>query len=452
VNRQIDLSRVDGRVVLATTVGFLLALSALLGRIGSDSQWLVALGHDIARTGTVPHGIPFAGTPTGKWPNSLVLAELIFDGLNAALGTRGLLLAQLLAVGIGLALLARDARNADADPIGISGALLLTGVGALPSLAIIRVQLFSLALFPALLLLLRAQQRWPSRRIWLLVPLIALWSNLHGDSLLGYGVALAYLVLDRGRRRPLESIAVAVMSAVALCATPAGLRTIDYYHGVLTNAAAQSGSGEWSPLSLSSPLDIVLIVAALVLLWRVWRARPPLWECAVLVVLAGMTVRADRNGVWLLMFAVAPAAQRLAPARSLRTLMPLAAVLGAAVLVVAIARGPESSNASPAMVSRAIAMAHGTPVLADGTIDEQVAMDGGEIWAGDPIDAFTHRVQVAYLDWLAGSPSGAHAVTGAVHVALVARGSATAHLMAQMPGFVASRPQDGTVMYTRVNG
>jgi hypothetical protein len=452
VSRQIDLSRVDARVVQAATIACVLAVAALLGRIGSDSQWLVALGHDIARSGSVPSGIPFAGTPTAQWPNSLVLAELTFDGLDSALGVRGLLLAQLLAVAIALVVLARDARAGGADPIGVSGALLIASVGALPALAIVRVQLFSIALFPVLLLLLRDQARTPSRRIWLVLPLLALWSNLHGGALLGLGVTLGYLALDRGRRRPLQSGVVAVCSAAALCATPALLRTVDYYHGVLTNAAAQQGSGEWGPLSLTSPLDIVLALAALTLLWRVWRARPPLWEGAVLVVLAVLTVRADRNGVWLLLFAVAPAAQRLAPARSLRTLTPVVAVLAAVLLVVSIARGPASSDASPGIVARAIAMAHGTPVLADGTIDEQVAMAGGRIWAGDPIDAFPHAVQVDYLDWLAGDRSGVDAVTPAVHVALVARGSATARLMARMPDFVAQRSVGDTVMYERVRG
>ena len=53
-----------------------------------------------------------------------------------------------------------------------------------PALLVVRSQLFSLALFPLLVLLLRGEARAPSRRIWLLVPLVALWSNLHGGVLL----------------------------------------------------------------------------------------------------------------------------------------------------------------------------------------------------------------------------------------------------------------------------
>jgi hypothetical protein len=449
VTRQIDLSRISGRFVLATTIATIVALCALLGHIGADAQWLVALGRAIVHRGAIPAGVPFATSSTAHWPNSLVLAELIFDGLDALLGLRGLMLAQLVATAGGLILLARDARADGADEFGTSGALGLAALGALPALAIARVQLFSLLMFPALVALLRAESRAPSRRVWLVVALLALWSNLHGAALLGLGVTLAYLLLERARREPWLAAAVAAASALALCATPAGLRTIAYYHGVLTNAAAQRGMGEWGPLSLSSPFDIVLVLVAAGLLWCAWRARPRVWEAVVLLALVAVTIRADRDGVWLVMFAVAPAARRLAPVRSLRTLTPLAVLVAVLVLVVALARGPAVSQASPAMVTRAVALAHGSPVLADGSIDEQVAVAGGRIWAGDPIDAFSHRVQETYLDWLAGDADGARAVSSRVRVVLVQRGSATQTLMSHLPDFVAAGARDGVVMYER---
>jgi hypothetical protein len=83
-------------------------------------------------------------------------------------------------------------------------------------------------------------------------------------------------------------------------------------------------------------------------------------------------------------------------------------------------------------------------------MDEQVAVAGGRIWAGDPIDAFSHRVQVDYLDWLAGDRAGARAVTPAVRVALVTPGSATERLMARMDGFAVARRSVTAVLYVRV--
>ncbi|MBV9820238.1 MAG: hypothetical protein JOZ07_18055 [Solirubrobacterales bacterium] len=448
--RELDRCRVPAAAVPAGAILTVLALAAVLGRIGSDAQWLAALGHVIVHRRAIPSGVPFAATPTGQWPNALVLAELIFAALQTAFGDQGLMLAQLALASAGLILLARDARAGGASPVGVSAAVLLVGVGALPSLAIARVQMFSLALFPALVMLLRAEARAPSRRIWLAVPLLALWSNLHGAALIGAGVTLVYLVVDRARREPALAAAVAAGSALALCATAALARTVAYYHGVLTNQAAQRGAGMWGPLSLTSPLDIALAVVAALLVWRMTRVRPARWEWCVVAALALLTVRADRNGVWLLFFMAGPAARALGSARSLRPLTPALIAASGAVLALAIGRGPVTTGASPSLVRSAVVLAGGSPILADGSVDEQVALAGGRIWAGNPIDAFSAAVQTSYLDWLAGQRAGARAVGSAVRVVLVSRGAATQRLMARMPGFVAARSSRSVVMYERV--
>ena len=219
---------------------------------------------------------------------------------------------------------------------------------------------------------------------------------------------------------------------------------------MITNLAAQRGEGMWGPLSLSSPLDLLLIGAALLLGWRAWRARMALWEWAVVAVLAVVSVHADRNGVWLLFLLVAPAARALAPNRSLRALVPVAAALSALALVFALARGPAPSGASTTVVADAIALAHGSPVLADGAIDEQVALAGGRIWAGNPIDAFSHPVQAAYLDWLAGDASGRRALAPAVRVVLVGRGTPTETLMATAAGFEPIGGDRTTAVFERI--
>src|SRR5205085_8198527 len=138
------------------------------------------------------------------------------------------------------------------------------------------------------------------RRIWLLAPLVALWSNLHGAALVGLGVALVYLVLGRMRRRPAESLAVAGASLLAVCATPALWRTPQYYAGVMRSEASRTGYGLWAPLSLHSGFDLLLAGVAVLLLAGFLRARPPLWEVVAAVLLAAETVNAARNGIWLL--------------------------------------------------------------------------------------------------------------------------------------------------------
>ena len=51
------------------------------------------------------------------------------------------------------------------------------------------------------LLVLRSQQRRPSRGIWLVVPLTAIWGNLHGAVLVGVAVIGCYLLFSRLRTR-----------------------------------------------------------------------------------------------------------------------------------------------------------------------------------------------------------------------------------------------------------
>ena len=474
---RLDLPRAGSRAAVAVTIAAVVGVSALLARIGSDARWLAALGHEIAARGAIPAGIPFAGVSAAHWPNPVVLAELIFAGLESLLGDRGLMLAQLLAVAGALALVARDARAGGASSPATAAALVLISLGSISSFAIVRVQLFSLLLMPALVLLLRSDARAPSRRIWLAVPLLALWSNLHGTALLGLGILGCQLLGTRARRRPLEALAIAAASAVALCATTAGLRTVDYYHGVLTNVAAQRGAGMWAPLSPHSPFDLLLIVAVLAALLPVVRARPAPWEWLVIAALAVATVRADRDGVWLQLFLTAPAARglarvgearapgtraapaqasvgarrrRIGPAGAAGLAAALAGCLGVVLLVGALARGPVPSGASSSLVKRAVALASGSPVLADGSIDEQVALAGGRIWAGDPIDAFSAPVQATYLDWVAGSTAGEAAVAPDVRVVLVTRGSASQTLMAGLHDFTVARADATAVLYERV--
>src|ERR1700734_1432495 len=109
---------------LAATVAMIVAVAALLARVGADAQWLATLGHVIVQRRSIPTGIPFAAAPTSHWQNPLVLAELVFNELELLLGDRGLMLAQLLAVGVAFAVLGRDARAGGAEPPGISSALL----------------------------------------------------------------------------------------------------------------------------------------------------------------------------------------------------------------------------------------------------------------------------------------------------------------------------------------
>jgi hypothetical protein len=426
------------------------ALVAVAGWVGADSRWLPALGRAIVERGRIPDGVPFATAASAGWPNVPVLGELILDGFNGALGARGLLLAQLVAVSAALAIIAVDMRRAGAREAHAGVVLFVIILGALPALLVIRAQLFSLVLFPALVVLLRAEARAPSARIWLLVPLLALWSNLHGAVLVGLGVAAAYLLLQRARSQPVVAIAVLAASCLAVSATPALQRTPVYYLGVLRNEAARRGVGLWAPLSVTSPFDVLLIVTGIALLLLVLRARPALWEVVVLVALAVLSVRVVRNGVWLLFFAGAPGAcgLRLRERERLKLGLVFLGLAGAAI-VYGLARGPLSTGAGNRLISDALERSQGTPILAQDVLAEQVVLAGGRIWMGNPLDAFHLRDQRLYLDWLEGHPSGDGALDHAPRVVLVRRDSAAARRMGRNPSLRKVASDANAVLYVR---
>jgi hypothetical protein len=434
---------------LELTVALAAALAAVAATVGADARWLSALGRIIVQRGGIPDGVPYASAPSAGWHNVPVLAELIMHGLTSTAGDRGLLAAQVVAVAAALAILALDLRRADVDEFGGALILLVAVVGALPVLVVVRSQLFSVLFFPLLIALLRREARSPSRRIWLLPPLLALWSNLHGAVLVGLAVAGAYLVFERGRRQPLLSGALLVSSALAVCLTPALQNTPAYYLGIIRNEAARRGEGLWAPISFTSGFDLLLLAAAIVLLALALRARPALWELVVLAALAVLTIRTARSGAWLLFFAAAPAARglHLHPGHRAR-LSALVAAIAAVAVVFGLARGPISTGAGKPLLDKALRQAAGTPILADGVPSEQVALAGGRVWMSNPLDAFDHADQRVYLDWLAGRRAGDAALRHS-RVVLVIRNGHPAERLRRTRAFRQVGHDANAILYIR---
>lgn len=140
----------DGGLQLLTTiaVGFALLIAARILAVGADTYWAVAMGRVIAWTGGIPDGIPFAVAPSTGWPNVLVLAELALAAL-AAPGPIGIVVAQLVVDAVALELLATSARRLGAGDGATAVALALMSIGSLPALASVKLQLFSVVLFPS---------------------------------------------------------------------------------------------------------------------------------------------------------------------------------------------------------------------------------------------------------------------------------------------------------------
>lgn len=459
VATQPDLGVRSGVLLSATpmVIAVVLLFVSRFAIVGADSHWLVALGDHILANGRLPEGLPFAAAPTEDWPNVLVFAELVFASLHKV-GDSGLAAAQLVCDAIALALLALGARRLGASDAGTAVTLSLVALGSLPAMVVIRLQLLSLVPFAAMLLLLRSQHLMPSRRIWWLVPLFALWSNLHGAVLMGFAVTSCYLLLSRLRETPGQAVLVGLASFAAFWLTPAGLDTGRYYLGVLGNEAAERGTDLWARPSLSRPFDVLMLVAALALLGLASRRRLPLWEYAALAGLAVGTAMAARHGLWLLMLVAAPAAVSLkgpvvpngAVLKVRSRYVPwVFAALAVMLGMTMVARGESVSPVRPAVVE-GIAQAAGThTVLAPEPLVESLAVAGVRVWAADPIDAFTKADQSAYLDFLAGKAGASRALEGS-DIVVVEPKSRPADTVAGRVDFALTRTVDGWDVYTRV--
>ena len=89
------------------------------------------------------------------------------------------------------------------------------------------------------------------------------------------------------------------------------------------------------------------------------------------------------------------------------------------MVLLGVVHGPQPSGATSQLLDRTLALAHGTPVLAEDLLAEQVADGGGRVWVSNPIDAFRPEDQRLYVDWLDGAPAGDAALAHAPRAVLV---------------------------------
>ena len=431
------------------------ALLAGLTILGSDLMWVVAMGDVIRDTGAVPHGIPFASAPQADWHNPIAVAQVLLSLVHAA-GPVGLAALHLVVVAATLSVVVAESRRLGGADVRTTLVVALVVVGCATPFVVARLPDLSLLPYVVAVALMRRQHAHPSRAVWWLVPLYALWGNLHGGVLVGVAVLGVFLVASRGGGSLAQRALVGVAAALSLLATSAGLATPAYYVGVLSNEAAARGSDLWAAPDLGNPLDLAMLAAAATLLALCVRRGLPLWEWLATAGLVIAMLMTARNGVWLVLF-VAPAAAGLRrtgavvepPARRPRWWWPVVGA-GAAVSVVVCAwqldrRAEQVGPPGAAVVETVRAVADGRPVLADEPLAETLAQAGLTVWAANPIDAFPREVQGQFLDFLhdGRTPEGA----ADVDVAVV-RGDLLTETLAD-GGWVETARTDGYLVLTR---
>jgi hypothetical protein len=309
--------RTRGVWARAIAVGMLAfdAVALSWGRsLGPDTYISLSAGRFISA-----HGLPrtdhlsvaAAGRP---WIDQQWLAHVIFYGLWRIGGDAAVAASSALGVGLAIGLLyalcARRGADMVSTWIAVGGALMVCVM-----FAETRAQSFAYPLFVALLWIVLSELdrgRW-SRRALLVVPVIALWANLHGSVLVGAALAAGCFGLRGSRRlvarRPraaLPDLAVAALAVAAVFATPYGTAILEYYPRVLGDPALNT-IAEWQPSSFNI-INLPFVVILLGLVGAAFFARGrrlpvPAWPVGIAAALGVLATHALRYQVWFAMAA-----------------------------------------------------------------------------------------------------------------------------------------------------
>ena len=172
-----------------------------------DTGWHIRTGEFILDGGGLPHRDLFSfSKPGAPWFAWEWLSDVILGWLHRQAGLKGVVLAAAVAACASVTLVFRHTLWRGAGPFVALAACLL-GAGASTIHYLARPHVFTLTLLAAAMWLLDRDRRRPTTAVWLLVPLSALWVNVHGGFLaliVCLGVVVAGTTLEELFAKPPE--------------------------------------------------------------------------------------------------------------------------------------------------------------------------------------------------------------------------------------------------------
>jgi hypothetical protein len=312
-SRVLDVVERNLFVFLVLTGGALLEVGFLRLEIGPDSWYSLISGRIVSRS-WLPHHDTLTIIGQGReWVDQQWLAHLLLYGLWAAGGWPLALLSVAAMAVVGFAIVAAAARLLGASARSTALVLLACFVVGFTNTSF-RAQTPAYVLFGALVLLLATDEARPSRRVFLALPVLAIWANVHGSVVLGAAlVALRGLsAAATGMHAHLHpriwiprATALIVLPWLCTIASPYGFALPHYYRRILDNPTLSRLITEWQPTTIrNQPQFFVLLLAAA---WLAFRKRGGLGLFAQLGLLVSAVagLMALRHMVWFCLFAAA---------------------------------------------------------------------------------------------------------------------------------------------------
>ena len=288
--------------VLLAGFGLIFLLIFPPALVVNDSWLNLVAGREV-----VHHGLPSHDELTvyglgATWTDQQWLAQVFMYGVYSLGGFALLSIATCVSVVGAFSIAAAAARSLGAGARAF-WVMFLPVLVAAPWGWSIRAQMLALPLYTALLWLLASEARTPTRRVWLALPLLVVWANIHGSVALGALLVVllgAYeLVRSRGRTWT-RSVTLVVLAPLAVLVTPYGpADTVRYYHLLLIDPpfAGRVTEWSWAAPGTDTMFFYALAAIAIVLVW-LGRRRLTLFDVVVLALTFAGGVNAIRGIVW----------------------------------------------------------------------------------------------------------------------------------------------------------
>jgi hypothetical protein len=282
----------------------------------ADFWFHLKTGQYVFQNGQVPHAELFSFTYYGiPWVAHGWLSGTFFYAVYAALGLYPLIFVFAILAALSFWIVLKDTH---VHPFILAGALLLGIWTVLPNIGV-RPRVFTLLLASIFLVVLQNFARTGGgRRIWLLIPLMALWANLHGGFVIGWALILLTLigiVLDAWTAGDklslawprLKTLSIVLLGCfLAALVNPYGIRIYEPARRALSSSVYSRTVVDWISPSFQQPELLPLL--ALILLSIIAFALSPKKikpsELLLFVATLYATLKAQRN---MLLFAVVAA-------------------------------------------------------------------------------------------------------------------------------------------------
>jgi hypothetical protein len=305
----------SSEALLFTVVAlFFTGAAAALPRELFQDTWMAILGgREIVQHGLPSHETLTIWTHGRDWVDQQWLAQLAFYGLYALGGTKAVLWAHLLAVTLAFGLAVAVARRRGASTRSIcwvaAPVYFLLSWGAWNA----RAQSLAILLFVAVVALLIRDARSRSPGVFLVLPLLALWANIHGTALTGaalvalWGVVQAIEHRAEVRRSWLpRSLVLTIAPFLCLFASPYALHLPQYYETMMFNSGFRDWIVEWKPTAPSFQTAPFYLLAFLTLwlLGRTGRRRLLPFEQVLLLATLLLGLQSLRAVIWFTLVAL----------------------------------------------------------------------------------------------------------------------------------------------------